>query len=149
MSTPQKSKIDELELAFDMQSGSEFGEEIHCYISKLTGDIVHDAEAISGAPCPVEDIEDNPDYLHLPDKYDLDLGNRLVWRFVDIEIPGLEPKIRDIFSRKGAYRRWKDFLDDNDLLDKWHTFENESTREALLDWCKAHKVPIEDPESES
>jgi len=52
----------------------------------------------------------------------------LVWRFVGEEIPGLEPKIREIFSRRGAYRRWKNFLEGNDLLDKWHTFENEATR---------------------
>ena len=144
MSTPQPSKLDELELAFEMQSCSEFGQEVHCYVSKKTGDTVHDDEELSGEPCPVEDIDCHPDYVHLPDKYDLDLGQRLVWRFVGIEIPGLEPKVRDIFSRRGAYRRWKDFLDYNDLLDKWYTFENESTREALLDWCKANEVPIED-----
>lgn len=149
MDLPKQPKLDELELAFDMQSGSEFGEEIHCYISKKTGDIVHDDEVLSDVPCPVEDIEFDPDYLHLPDKYDLDLGNRLVWRFVDIEIPGLEQKVREIFSRKGAYRRWKDFLDYNDLLDKWYTFENESTREALLDWCKSNKIPMDEPASES
>lgn len=72
------------------------------------------------------------DYLHLPDKFDLDLGQRLVWRFVEIEIPGLEQKVRETFSRRGAYRRWKDFLDRNGLLDKWHTLENESTRAALV-----------------
>lgn len=148
MNLPERSKLDELEFAFDMQCGSAFGEETHCYISKVTGDIVHDAEALSGEPCPVEDIDEHPDYVHLPDKYDLDLGQRLVWRFVDIEIPGLEQKVREIFSRRGAYRRWKDFLDQNYLLDKWHTFENESTREALLDWCKSEGVPIEKPSSE-
>ncbi len=146
---PNQSKLSELEWAFDMQSGSEFGEEINCYISKLTGDIVHDDEALSDVPCPVEDIEFDPDYLQLPDKFDLDLGQCLVWRFVEIEIPGLEQKVREIFSRRGAYRRWKDFLDRNYLLDKWHTFENESTREALLDWCKSHEVPIDEPATES
>ena len=140
---PKQSKLDELEWAFDMQSGSEHGEEIHCYISKKTGDIVHDDEVLSDVPCPVEDIEGDPDYLHLPDKFDLHLGQRLVWRFVSFEIPGLAPKVREIFSRRGAYRRWKDFLDRNDLLDKWHQFENDSTRAALLDWCQSHEIPIE------
>lgn len=149
MSLPQKSKLDELEWAYELQPDSDFGEDTHSYISKLTGEIVHDAEALTGEPCPVEDIEGDPDYIHLPDKFDLDLGNRLVWRFVDIEIPGLEQKVREIFSRKGAYRRWKDFLDRNYLLDKWHTFENESTREALLEWCKVHEIAIDEPASES
>jgi hypothetical protein len=149
MSTPQKSKLDELEWAYELQPDPNFGEEMHTYISKLTGELVHDAEAVTGEPCPVEDIEFDDNYLHLPDKFDLDLGQRLVWRFVEIEIPGLEQKVREIFSRKGAYRRWKDFLDRNDLLDKWHTFENASTREALADWCKANEIPIDEPTSES
>ncbi|CAA6677049.1 MULTISPECIES: UPF0158 family protein [unclassified Lentimonas] len=144
MSTPQKTKIDELEWAFDLQPDPDFCDDTHCYISKVTGELVYSAEAATGQPCPVEDIEEHPDYIHLPDKHDLDLGQRLVWRFVGIEIPGLEQKVRKIFSRRGAYRRWKDFLDRNYLLDKWHTFENESKREALVDWCKAHGVPIED-----
>ncbi|MFQ3224993.1 MAG: hypothetical protein ACI8Z5_001247 [Lentimonas sp.] len=67
----------------------------------------------------------------------------MIWRFVGIERPGLEPKVRDIFSRRGAYRRWKDFLENNGLLDKWYTFANESTREALIDWCHTHEIPIE------
>ena len=146
MSTPQKSKLDELEWAFDLQPDPDFSEGTHCYISKLTGEIVNDDEGLSGEPCPVEDIDCDPDYIHLPDKFDLDLGQRLVWRFVGIEIPGLEPKVRDIFSRRGAYRRWKDFLENNGLLDKWYTFENESTREALVDWCKAHGVPLDSGE---
>lgn len=60
------------------------------------------------------------------------------------EVPGLEPKVREIFNRKGAYRRWKDFLHDLDLLDKWHTFEDQETRQALLDWCEASGVAIAD-----
>ncbi len=132
-----------------MQCGSEYGQEIHCYISKLTGDIVHDNEELSGEPCPVEDIEGDPDYLHLPDKFDLHLGQRMVWRFVDFEIPDLEPKVREIFTRKGAYRRWKDFLDRNDLLDKWHQFENDSTRAALLDWCQSHEIPVKEPQEKN
>ncbi|MFT5837029.1 MAG: hypothetical protein ACI9ZV_000532 [Candidatus Azotimanducaceae bacterium] len=142
MSEPSKSKIDDLEMAYDFYS--DCIEDVQAYISRKTGEIVCDKEAISGEPCPVENIEEDPDYLLLPDAFDLDLnGSRLVWRFVGGEIPGLEPKVRQIFSRKGAYRRWKDFLEDLDLLDKWYSFENETKRQALLDWCKANKIPIQ------
>ena len=136
-------------MGFRNATGPRLWRRTHCYISKLTGEIVHDAEAVTGEHCPVEDIDCDDNYLHLPDNFDLDLGQRLVWRFVGIEIPGLEPKVREIFSRRGAYRRWKDFLENNGLLDKWYTFENESTREALVDWCKAHGVPIDESPSES
>jgi hypothetical protein len=143
MQLPHKSKIDQVEWAFEYQNSTEISE-INTYIHKKTGEIVCDDEDASGEPCPIDDIEDHPDYLHLPDKYELDLGQRLVWRFVRQEIPGLEPKIREIFSRRGAYSRWKDFLSNNDLLDKWHDFENNSTRQALLDWCAENGIPMDD-----
>jgi len=49
-----------------------------------------------------------------------------------------------MFSRRGAYRRWKDFLDANGLLEKWYTFENEATEQALKTWCQENGIPIED-----
>jgi hypothetical protein len=138
---PKISKLDELEMAFAFSDGME---DCQTYVSKRDGSIVRDDEMLSGEPCPVEDIEFDDDYVPLPDKRELDLGTRLVWRFVRQEIPGLEPKVREIFSRRGAYRRWKDFLDRNDLLDQWYSFENEATTQALLEWCEENGVPIQD-----
>ncbi len=133
-------KLEELALALDMSSGSE---DIPVYVCKSTGEIVYDAEEYSGEPCPVEDIENDNRYVCLPDKHDFDLGTRLVWRFVEQGIPALEPKVRRIFSSRGAYRRWKDFLDDNDLLEAWYNFEKTAQNEALLEWCRAEGIQIE------
>jgi hypothetical protein len=138
----ERTQLDDLEWAFETCSGSEMGDEIHAYVCKKTGAIVYDAENVSGEPCPVEDIDCHDDYVHVPDKYELDLGTALVWKFVAKQIPGLEPKVRELFSRRGAYRRWKNFLERMDLLEAWYSFENESTRQALLDWCESEEIPI-------
>jgi hypothetical protein len=103
---------------------------------------VYDDENVSGEPCSVEDIDCHDDYVQVPDKYELDLGTALIWKFVAQQIPALEPKVRELFSRRGAYRRWKSFLEQMDLLDAWYSFENESTRQALLDWCESEGIPI-------
>ena len=137
----KSEKLEELALALEMNSGTE---DMSVYVCKATGEIVLDAEAISGEPCPVEAIEWDDRYVCLPDKRELDLGTRLVWRFVERQIPGLEPKVRQIFSRRGAYRRWKDFLAQNELLDTWYAFQEEAQREALLQWCSRCGVRIED-----
>jgi hypothetical protein len=63
---------------------------------------------------------------------------------VDRQIPGLKNKVREIFSRRGAYARYKAFLEDLDLLDAWYRFEGERTREVLLEWCKDKGIPIDD-----
>ena len=141
---PERTKLDELEWAFEMCSGSEMGDEIHAYVCKKTGTIVYDTENVSGEACPVEDIDCHDDYVHVPDKYDLELGTPLVWKFVAQQIPELEPKVRELFSRRGAYRRWKGFLENINLLEAWYQFENESTRQALVDWCEREEICVDE-----
>ena len=63
---------------------------------------------------------------------------------MDRQIPGLKNKVQGIFSRRGAYSRYKAFLGELELLDAWHRFEDERTKEALLEWCKDESIPIDE-----
>ena len=62
----------------------------------------------------------------------------------DREIPGLRKKVQGIFSRRGAYGRYKSFLAELELLDAWHRFEEERTKEVLLEWCESNSIPIDE-----
>ena len=135
--------IDELEFAYEAVNFDGSSGEMRIYVSKTTGEIVWASEEITGEKCPVEDIEDNVDYIPIPNKYDLDVGQRLVWRFVDMHIPGLYDKVREIFSRKGAYSRYKQFLEYNGILEKWYDFENTQLREALSEWCEQNEIKLD------
>lgn len=84
------------------------------------------------------------DYIKLPHKNDLDLGTRLVRRFGDEVAPHLAIEIREIFSRRGAYRRFKSLLEKKDMLDAWHRYEGEETEKALREWCRANHVELKD-----
>lgn len=140
--TPKQSrKFTEIELAYESCNGSG---EMSAYVSKKTGEVVYDCEPITGEPCPVEDIDCHEDYIHVPDQMDLNLGTNLVWQFIAEQIPGLEPKVREMFRSRGAYRRWKVFLDQNDLLDNWYAFEEDAKQKALHTWCTFNKIPLED-----
>ena len=97
----------ELEMGYETVVGT--CEDVAIYVSKVTGEIVWDAEEYSGEPCPVENIDENDDYIHLPDKYDLDLGKVLVMKFAE-DLPELYDEIRRIFSRRGAYGNFKSLL---------------------------------------
>ncbi|MCK5354294.1 MAG: hypothetical protein KAJ63_04200 [Methyloprofundus sp.] len=83
-------------------------------------------------------------HIHLPDKKDLDLGRNLVFDFVEQFIPDKEDKVEQIFSRKGAYSRYKDFLDGIGMLEKWSEFENQRELMALIEWCEDSGVDITD-----
>jgi hypothetical protein len=75
-------------------------------------------------------------------KNDLDLGRNLVFDFVEANIPGEFESVREIFSRKGAYARYKDVLEAKGQLEAWYKFENEATENALRAWCKENGIEL-------
>ena len=135
-------KFSDLEYAFEfINVGDSYEHE--AYVSRSTGQTYFRSDMAGVDELP-EDVLENDDYVEIPNKYDFDLGKDLVWQFVDRQIPGLKNKVREIFSRRGAYARYKAFLEDLDLLDAWYRFEGERTKEVLLEWCRDKGIPIDD-----
>jgi hypothetical protein len=91
-----------------------------------------------------DDIDENDDYIGIPHKNDLNLGKPLVMEFVRHRCPEQMDRVRTIFSRPGAYGRYKDLLSEINLLEEWYAFENERTREALLEWCRKEGIIVEE-----
>ena len=89
-----------------------------------------------------EDIDDGK-YIELPDPRDLDLGRRLVMRFAAERLDEHYDAIDAIFSRKGAYRRFKDFLIHVGALDAWYEYESEAKEKALREWCADNGIEVE------
>jgi hypothetical protein len=90
-----------------------------------------------------EDIEDEK-YARLPDKRDLDLGKALVLDFADQFLPDDYDRVRDIFSRRGAYARFKDLLTQRGALERWYDFEAKAEEAALRAWCAENDVELSD-----
>ena len=135
-------KYADLEFEFNsVSSGDPYDHTV--YVSRSTGQTYFRSDMADVDELP-DDVEENDDYVEIPHKHDLDLGKKLVWEFVDLQIPGLKNKVQGIFSRRGAYSRYKAFLADLELLDAWFRFENERTREALLEWCRDEGIPVDD-----
>ena len=47
-----------------------------------------------------------------------------------------------IFRRKGAYSRYKDFLESKGVLENWYEYENERQKVALKEWCKENNIEV-------
>ena len=54
---------------------------------------------------------------------ELDLGKPLALDFARQFLPGDFDDVRQFFSRRGAYARFKDLLDRRGVLDQWYDFE--------------------------
>ena len=127
-------KYDDIELAFHFVSGAPFGER-SAVINRITGESYY-AAVMSDIDELPDDIDGNYDYVAIPHKNELDLGKPLVLEFVRTRCPELTDRVLAIFSRRGAYGRYKDLLAEKNRLEEWYAFENERTREALLKWCE-------------
>lgn len=108
------------------------------YISRQTGKIywvAGDPGMIDEEEVP-EDIHNAEKYIPVPDKHYLDLGNQLVFDFTSQYLTERYDDIRDTFRRKGAYRRFKDILEQNGLLEEWYRYSDDREAKALAEWCE-------------
>lgn len=133
---------DDLTLAFDfVSSGAPF--EHRAFISLDTGRVywVSELSPIEEEEIP-DDLETSDRYLEIPHKNDLNLGRRLVFRFVEERLPHRYGRVEEIFRHRGAYRRLKDLLTEDGRLDEWYAFEEDATEQALKEWCRENDVLV-------
>jgi len=132
---------DTMEDAFLFVSSAAPGE--HCaVVNRITGESFF-SSIISDYDDLPDDVDENDDYIGIPHKNDLELGKPLVMDFIRCRCPELIDRVLSIFSRRGAYGRYKDLLVEKNMLEDWYAFENERTREALLKWCELQGLTIE------
>jgi hypothetical protein len=127
-------KYQDIEAALEWSSsGAPF--ENTAIISRLTGEVFfRSMDGYADEELP-EDIDDGSLYVAVPHKNDLDLGRQLVFDFIESESPSHAGVIAAVFRQRGAYSKYKNFLERESLLDKWYKFELAANRKALLRWA--------------
>ncbi len=142
---PMPVKFDDLEVAVDFVSADGGMTEFAAYLCLQTGQIYYDDAGFSGEDVTLpDDIEDAKKYIPVPSTRDLDLGRPLVFDFVNEFMPDDYDFVRDIFSRRGAYGQFKNFLARKRKLDQWHAFENEAQKKAIREWCADNGIEVEE-----
>jgi len=136
-----KIKFSEIEDAFLFASAGA-PEEHSAVLDKKTGKIYFHSEYSDFDEIP-DEIWESENTIAIPHKNDLDLGSRLVFRFVRDTFPNGYEKVREIFSRRGAYARYKDWLIANDLLEKWYDYSNAAEEQALREWCSDEGIELD------
>lgn len=90
-----------------------------------------------------DDVADDEKYLAIPDKRELDLGKPLALDFASEHLPDEFDEVRYIFSRKGAYQKFRALLIRAKALERWYAFEATRTEQALRAWCEQNSVEVE------
>jgi hypothetical protein len=91
-----------------------------------------------------DEIDGDETYIRLPDKRDLGLGKPLVLEFVREFLPDDFDEVRYIFSKRGAYAKFRALLARRRAVDRWHNFESQATERALRDWCEVNSIEVVD-----
>ena len=130
----------DVQLAFEFVSSGGMGEN-EAYLDRQSGKIYWHSEFGDNDEELPDDIDDEK-YISIPDKRELDLGKPLVLDFAREFLPDDYDEVRHIFSRRGAYRRYKDLLVRRAALERWYDFSNKSEEAALREWCAENGIEL-------
>jgi hypothetical protein len=133
----------------DLRDAFEFvcaggGGEHQAFLCKQSGKLYCHSELYDDLDILPDDIDDSEKFLPIPDKRELDLGKPLALDFARQFLPGDFDDVRQIFSRRGAYAKFKNLLDRRGMLDQWYAFEAEAEESALKMWCEFNSIEVSD-----
>jgi hypothetical protein len=132
------NKLSDIQEAFHFVSGAPPG--MHtAIICKDTGEIRYRSEEADLDEIGEEGIDWDA-WIEIPHRNDLDLGQELVFEFVESALPDDYERVRQIFRKRGAYRRFREFLESKGLLERWHDFENQRLEQALRQWVEENDL---------
>ena len=89
-----------------------------------------------------DDVEDDEKYVAIPDKRELDLGKPMVLDFARKFLTDDFDDVRYMFSRRGAYKKFRALLIRKNALERWYDFESKATERALREWCELNSIEI-------
>ena len=130
----------DLQFAFEFASSGGIGEN-EAYLDRQSGKIYWHSEFGDNDEELPDDIE-NEKYIAIPDKRELDLGKPLVMDFAREFLTDDYEEVRQIFSRRGAYRRYRDLLVRRGALERWYDFSSKSEETALREWCAENEIEL-------
>ena len=133
--------FDELRNAFEFVSSGPSSQH-SAYICMDTGIIYWTSNVMELEEKVPDDIETSDRYIPVPHKNDLKLGQSLALSFIDQEIPHEYNFAASLFRKRGAYRRFKELLQSEGLLEKWFVFEANASDMALETWCKENNIVL-------
>ncbi len=126
-------KFDDLLAAYEWVSSSP--DDSEAFVSRVTGNVHWSSSTMELEEELPEDIEDGSIYVAVPNKHDLNLGKILALTFTEEQLSDSYQTVANFFRQRGAYGRFKDFLERKGFLEAWYDYEAKATELALREWA--------------
>ena len=66
-------------------------------------------------------------------------------RFIEtVEDESAAKALYRVIKGKGAFRYFKDTLDDLGMRDRWFGYRNQALKEIVIEWCNDNQIEYED-----
>lgn len=133
-------KYDDLLAAYEWVSSSP--DESEAFVSRITGNVHWSSSTMELDDEVPEDIDDASVYAPVPNKHGLNLGKNLALTFAEEQLADSYQTVENFFRQRGAYGRFKDFLERKGCLEAWYDYEAKATEMALRKWAAEEGLTI-------
>lgn len=132
----------EIELAIDFVGDGE-GYGNMAFVDAMTGDLIWESDEFLDEDSPKR--VSGRDYIEIPSRRELGVSSRSAVEFArrSLDAQGYET-VDAMFRKRGAYRRFKDYLDEIGMLDRWHEYEAQQLRALVEDWAEEQSIELID-----
>ncbi len=142
--SPTSVALDELILALDWVSDLSSTDNM-AFVCRESGRVFMTSEEDFGVELEPDlplNLDDETKYAIVPTRQDLRLGKRLAVRFVQGSLPARLEDTYTMFAARGAYARFKDMLESEQVLEAWYAFEAEAVERSLRDWAELEMLVV-------
>jgi hypothetical protein len=144
----------------DVIDALQFTEDCNSYfLDRRTGEIeliteevwsaAEDDEPLSSYPewernliLKAREIQNTDHFIELPNKTDInsyEIMERFCHQYQNRQI---SEKLSAVIKGKGAFRRFKNMIDDLEIHDEWHHFEHQQLEDLAVEWLEANGIPF-------
>jgi hypothetical protein len=150
-------KLDDIIEGLELQS-----DERYAFLDKRTGEVVSISDEEMQAAEDDEPIEDFPDwqqdlvriakeivdetgdYIDLPTKFDIDEYSIMEKFCLSLDDSEMSDDLYGAIKGSGAFRRFKDAINEYDIADDWYKYRNDALKEIAIEWCQDNDIEFED-----
>ena len=150
-------KLNEIIEGLEFQS-----DESSSFLDKTTGKVVLISEYEISAAEDGDPIEDFPDweqdlvriakeivdetgnYIDLPTKFDIDEYSIMEKFCLSLNDSEMSDNLYSSIKGSGAFRRFKDAINEYDIADDWYKYRNDVLKEIAIEWCKEKGIEFDE-----
>lgn len=87
-----------------------------------------------------DEVDESERFIFLPSSFDINnwqMMQDFIWTLEDTR---LQDRLNDAIHRSGAFRNFRDVLDEKGLTDEWYKFRDASYRDIATEWCENNGI---------